>query len=282
MHPARRDPSDPVLDEHNIEYDIVRRTAGAEASALRRAYSAIEWRKVRREERHAWSHLDGCTLTSVRDQHMLLADEPTARTAVVPNGVDLDFFRPAPASLPRETQTLLFFGAIDYYPNTDAVLFFLNDVLAQLVARYPHLRVCIVGRKPPESILSQQSLGVEVTGVVDDIRPWLDRADVVIVPLRIGGGTRLKILEAMAMGKAMVSTSLGAEGLDVVPERDLLFADDAAAFAAQIGRLLDDPALGRRIGAAARRVVEARYGWGRRWAAVRVLRRGHRGARGST
>src|SRR4029077_11745244 len=137
----------------------------------------------------------------------------TARTAVVPNGVNLDFFRPAPASLPRETQTLLFFGAIDYYPNTDAVLFFLNDVLAQLVERYPHLRLCIVGRKPPESILSQQSLGVEVTGVVDDIRTWLDRADVVIVPLRIGGGTRLKILESMAMGKAIVSTTLGAEGL---------------------------------------------------------------------
>ncbi len=249
------------LDEHNIEYDIVRRTAGAEASALRRAYSAVEWRKVRREERHAWSHLDGCTLTSVRDQHMLLVDEPTARTAVVPNGVDLDFFRPAPPSLSRETRTLLFFGAIDYYPNTDAMLFFLHDVLPKLVARYPHLRLCIVGRKPPASIVSQRGLGVEVTGLVDDIRPWLDRAEVVIVPLRIGGGTRLKILESMAMGKAIVSTTLGAEGLDVVPERDLLFADDAAAFVAQIGRLLDDPGLGRRIGAAARRLAESRYSW---------------------
>jgi glycosyltransferase involved in cell wall biosynthesis len=256
-------PNRPILclDEHNIEYDIVRRTAGAEAGGLRRAYSAIEWRKVRREERQAWSHLDGCTLTSVRDQQMLLADEPTARTAVVPNGVDLDFFRPSPRSTEREPKTLLFFGAIDYYPNSDAMHFFLQDVFPELVRRDPSLRLCIVGRKPPESIVAHRSANVDVTGVVDDVRPWLDRADVVIVPLRIGGGTRLKILEAMAMGKAIVSTSLGAEGLDVVPERDLLVADDAAAFATQIGRLLDDPALGERIGASARRLVTRRYSW---------------------
>jgi glycosyltransferase involved in cell wall biosynthesis len=252
------------LDEHNIEYDIVTRTADAASSTLRRAYSAIEWRKVRREERHAWSHLDGCTLTSARDQEMLLADEPAARTAVVPNGVDLEFFRPSHGGLqvgadgPR---TLLFFGAIDYYPNTDAVLFFLRDVLPRLTARYPQLRLCVVGRKPPESIVAQRGANVEVTGVVEDVRPWIDRADVVIVPLRIGGGTRLKILEAMGMGKAIVSTTLGAEGLDVVPDRDLLVANDAESFVDQVGRLLDDPALGRRIGASARELVVSRYSW---------------------
>jgi glycosyltransferase involved in cell wall biosynthesis len=93
------------------------------------------------------------------------------------------------------------------------------------------------------------------------VRPWIERADVVIVPLRIGGGTRLKILEAMAMGKAVVSTTLGAEGLDVVPERDLLVANDAEAFVSQVGRLIDDPALGRRIGTSARQLVASRYSW---------------------
>jgi glycosyltransferase involved in cell wall biosynthesis len=268
-------PDRPILclDEHNIEYDIVRRTAGAEVGPVRRAYSAMEWRKVRREEREAWSHLDGCTLTSVRDQELLLADEPTARTAVVPNGVDLDFFHPSPPSppsAPREPQTLLFFGAIDYYPNTDAMLFFLQDVFPRLLVRYPRLRLCIVGRKPPESIVAHRSANVEVTGVVDDVRPWLDRADVVIVPIHIGGGTRLKILEAMAMAKAVVSTTIGAEGIDLVPERDLLVADDAAAFVTQIGRLLDDPSLGRRIGASARRLVTSKYSWK---AAVETLSR---------
>jgi glycosyltransferase involved in cell wall biosynthesis len=249
------------LDEHNIEYDIVRRTAGADGGPLRRMYSAIEWRKMRKEERHAWIHLDGCTVTSVRDQNMLLSDEPTAHTAVVPNGVDLDFFRVSPKSTRDDPQTLLFFGAIDYYPNTDAMLFFLHDVLPELVTRYNHLRMCIVGRRPPESIMAQKTADVEVTGVVDDVRPWLDRADVVVVPLRIGGGTRLKILEAMSMGKAVVSTTLGAEGLDIIPERDLLIADDAAAFVTQIGRLLDDSSLRERIGASARKVVSARYSW---------------------
>jgi polysaccharide biosynthesis protein PslH len=249
------------LDEHNIEYEIVRRTAAVEAGILRRAYSAIEWRKVRKEERHAWSHLDGCTVTSTRDQETLLSDEPSTRTAIVPNGVDLDFFRASLRSTPDESQMLLFVGAIDYHPNTDAVLFLLRDVFPALVKRYPRLRLCVVGRRPPESILRQQSPSVEVTGVVDDVRPWLDRADVVVVPLRIGGGTRLKILEAMAMGKAVVSTTLGAEGLDVVPERDLLVADDAAGFVTQVGRLLDDPPLAGRIGASARQVVTSQYSW---------------------
>src|SRR5580692_1766348 len=120
------------LDEHNIEYDIVRRTASADGGPLRRLYSAIEWRKMRREERHAWIHLDGCTVTSARDQEMLLSDEPTAHTAVVPNGVDLELFRPSPRPTAREPRTLLFFGAIDYYPNTDAMLFFLQDVFPRL------------------------------------------------------------------------------------------------------------------------------------------------------
>ncbi|MGD0526166.1 MAG: glycosyltransferase [Polyangiaceae bacterium] len=251
------------LDEHNIEYEIVRRTAAAEADPVRRAYSAIEWRKVRREERYAWTHLDGCTVTSTRDQQMLLADEPAARTAVVPNGVDVEFFRPAPPVVSEEPPSLLFFGAIDYFPNTDAVNFFLHDVFPRLTARYPSLRLSIVGRKPPESILAQRSANVEVTGVVEDLRPWLRRADAVIVPLRIGGGTRLKILEAMASGKAVVSTTLGAEGLAVVPGRDLLIADDPESLATEIGRVLDDVDLRSRLGAAARELVVSEYSWTR-------------------
>ena len=251
-----------LLDEHNIEYDVVRQTARAGGSALRRAYSAINWRKMHSEERRAWARLDGCTLTSARDQGMLLEDAPETRTAVVPNGVDLDFFRPRREPETRRPTSLLFFGAIDYHPNTDGLLFFLREVWPLLSSRTPRVHLSIVGRRPPEVITAARSADVEITGAVDDLRPYLERASVVIAPLRMGGGTRLKIIEAMSMGKAVVSTSLGAEGLDVVPERDLLIADDAERFAAQIGRLLDDPGRAERIGAAARRLVEARYGWG--------------------
>lgn len=174
----------------------------------------------------------------------------------------LDYFRPRAEPEPREGTTLLFFGAIDYYPNTDGLLFFLREVFPLLESRVPKVRLCIVGRRPPDVIVARRGPHVEVTGAVEDVRPHLERAAVVIAPLRIGGGTRLKILEAMAMGKAVVSTSIGAAGLDVVPERDLLIADDAQSFAAQCCRLLDNPGLSDEIGAAARAAVEARYGWG--------------------
>jgi glycosyltransferase involved in cell wall biosynthesis len=257
-----------LLDEHNIEYDLVRQTARAGGSAVRRLFSAVDWRKVYAEERWAWTRLDGCTLTSAVDQSTVHRHAPEVPTAVVPNGVDLDFFQPRAGAAPREARTLLFFGAVDYYPNTEGLLFFLDEVLPRLSPRVPRVRLCIVGRRPPSAVLAHRGPDVEITGVVDDIRPYLERAAAVIVPLRIGGGTRLKILEAMAMGKAVVSTSLGAEGIDVVPGRDLLIADDADGFAAQCARLLDDPGLSDRLGAAARRVVETGYGWG---ASVRRL-----------
>jgi glycosyltransferase involved in cell wall biosynthesis len=256
---ARRSRAAFLLDEHNIEYDVVRQTASAGPGWARRLYSALDWPKVRAEELRAWTQLDGCTLTSARDEERLLAVAPATRTAVVPNGVDLGLFQPT--AVPPEAATLLFFGAVDYHPNTEGLLFFLEEVMPRLRARTPRVRLCIVGRRPPEVLLRRRDPDVEITGAVDDVRPYLERASVVIVPVRIGGGTRLKIIEAMAMGKAVVSTSRGAEGLDAVPGRDLCLADDADGFAAQIGRLLDEPERARRLGAAARRFVEARYGW---------------------
>ena len=133
--------------------------------------------------------------------------------------------------------------------------------MPRLVAKDPRVKLRIVGRNPPESVLARRGPNVEVTGAVDDVKPWIERATAVVVPLRIGGGTRLKILEAMAMGKAVVSTSLGAEGIDVVGGRDLLLADDPELFASQAIRAVEDRELTVRLGEAARRLVAARYGW---------------------
>jgi glycosyltransferase involved in cell wall biosynthesis len=249
-----------VLDEHNIEYDILRRTSAAEGGLVRRLYNYLDFQKLRGEERGAWRRIDGCTLTSARDEAILREQAPALPTKVVPNGVDLEHFRPGPAGA-VDQQLIVFFGAISYYPNTDGLLYFLREVFPLLQVHYPALRLRIVGPEPPEAIRCWASDRIEVTGFVDDVRPHIEQAAAIIAPLRIGGGTRLKIVEAMAMGKAIVSTRIGAEGLAVTDGENLLLADEAPAFAAQVGRVLDDPALRERLGLAARELVERHYGW---------------------
>jgi glycosyltransferase involved in cell wall biosynthesis len=256
------------LDEHNIEYDVVKRTAAAEVGPLRRAYSAVNWRKLCAEERRAWRAFDGTVLTSPRDEALLLEDEPTARTAVVANGVDVEAFTPAPDS-PR-TQEVLFFGALNYYPNVDALQFFVREAWPRVQAEEPGARLRILGPKPPPSISSLSAPAIELVGYVDDVRPHISCAAVVIAPLRIGGGTRLKVLEAMSLGKAVVSTSIGAEGIDVTHGKDILLADDGPSFASGIVRLLRDEELARRLGTEARDLVVDRYSW--RASAERLVR----------
>jgi polysaccharide biosynthesis protein PslH len=249
-----------VLDEHNIEYDVLRRTAAAEGGLIRKAYNAANWRKLRTEERRAWAQFDGCTLTSERDRDLLLEDAPRARSTVVPNGVDIAEFAPDPrASV--EADSILFFGALNYYPNTDGILFFLRHVLPKLKLRRPLVRVRIVGQRPPNEIASWRDPAVEVVGYVDDVRPHIARAAVVIVPLHIGGGTRLKVLEAMAMEKAIVSTPIGVEGIDVKNGREVLVGADADSLVEHLVTLLESRDLAGRLGHAAGELVRARYSW---------------------
>jgi len=248
-----------VLDEHNIEYDIVRRTAHADGGVLRKAYSAANWRKVRNEELAAWRRFDGVALTSKRDEELLLEDVPSARTAVIPNAVDLETF--TPNDTPVEPATLLFFGALDYHPNLEGMEYFLDEIMPGIQRRMPQVKLWVVGRNPPSTILTRQSEFIEFTGYVDDPRTYLDRASVVVVPLRIGGGTRFKIVEAMAKGKPIVSTSIGAEGLDAEHEKHLLLADTPEAFVESVCRLLEQPEFANTLGKAGRQFAEAHFGW---------------------
>ena len=257
-----------VLDEHNIEYDILRRTANAGRSPVRKVYNRANYLKLRREEQAAWQQYDGITLTSERDEAILRRYAPGKPTAVIPNGVDTEHFRPSDA--PIEPGTILFFGAINYYPNTEGLLFFIDEVFPRVKRQQPGAQLWIVGQLPPPEITSRAAEDVVVTGLVEDVRAYIERAAVVIAPLRIGGGTRLKIVEAMSMGKPVVSTRLGAEGLDVTDGEDILLADTAEEFAKQVARALRDGALAGRIGAAARRSAEAKYSW--RGAAARLER----------
>ncbi len=259
-----------VLDEHNIEYEILRRTAISESGVVRRVYSSVNWRKLRGEELDAWRDFDGCSVTSVHDRDLLLRDLPQARVAVVPNAVDLDYFRPRPEAEAAEPFSILFFGAINYFPNSDGLKYFLDEIFPRVRARLPEARLKVVGHTP-EDLLALANDHVHMKGFVPDVRVELERAAAVIAPLRLGGGTRFKILEAMAMAKPVVSTPQGAEGLEVTDGREVLLADSAARFADQLVRVLEDAALARRLEDAARRLVEERYGWGASVARLEAL-----------
>jgi glycosyltransferase involved in cell wall biosynthesis len=248
-----------VLDEHNIEYDVAKRAARAPGSVGRTLYNALNWRKLAREERAAWRRFDGVALTSRRDEQLLLRHVPSARTAVVPNGVDLEAF--APSKIAPEPGRLLFFGALNYFPNQDGLMHFIDDIWPIVRRRDAHARLMVVGPGVPEALLSRPRNGVEVVGLVSDIGAHIERASAVIVPLRVGGGTRLKILEALAKGKAVISTSAGAEGLALVDEQHLLIADEPETFARQVARILADPALASRLGSEGRKLVSDQYAW---------------------
>ena len=248
-----------VLDEHNIESDVLRRTVAVARTPARKLYNYFDYRKVRSEEVRAWRRVDACALTSPRDEAMLLRAVRGVRTAVVPNAVDLEFI--APRTDRPERGTLLFFGSLSYYPNRDALHLLVREVLPRIKVRYPSARLLVVGSAPPEELRRWTSPDVIVTGPVPDIRPYLARAHAVVVPLRIGGGTRFKILEAMAAGVPVVSTPLGAEGLAVTDGRDILLGGDVDELAAQVSRLLADDGLSDTLSSAARQLVECRYDW---------------------
>jgi glycosyltransferase involved in cell wall biosynthesis len=248
-----------VLDEHNIEYDLIRRTA--EAGGLgRRVFNELNWRKLEREEIRAWKRFDGCTVTSTRDEAFVKKEVPGLRTAVVPNGVDVDVFAPEPGATPQPL-TMLFFGAINYYPNTDGALFFAQEILPLVRARFPGVRFRIVGPVGEGPVMDLRKDGVEVVGFVDDLKAEIEQSAMVVVPLRIGGGTRLKIVEAMSMAKPIVSTRIGAEGLDLTHDEDILLADTPQDFADQVARVLGDAELATRLGRAARQTAIRGYSW---------------------
>jgi len=250
-----------VLDTHNIEFELARQQAAREHGLLRHLHNGANWPKLRREEADAFRRFDGVIFCSDLDASVGRELVPSVRSTVVPNAVDVDAFSPRPELPPPDGRTVLFFGALNYFPNVDGILFFLREGWPLLAASHPECRLKIVGQHPTREILSFQGPRVEVTGRVDDVRPHLAAAAVTVVPLRIGGGTRLKIVEAMAMARPVVSTRVGAEGLDARHGEHLLLGDDAPGLAAAAGRVLDDPALGRALGQAGRRLVQQRYSW---------------------
>jgi glycosyltransferase involved in cell wall biosynthesis len=262
-----------VVDSHDIAHDLARQFAGAGGSLGRRLYFGVNWRKLRREELGTYRDADGVYLCSAADERRLLDQVPGACTAVIPNAADVEYYQPRPTDPPADGRTVVYFGLLSTIPNVDGVIHFAQDIWPRIVEANPDARFKIIGDRPAPSLLALAGPRVELTGFVSDLRPHLAAAAAVVVPLRLGGGTRLKIVEAMAMGKAIVSTTLGAEGIECVAGRDLLVENEPAAFAAAVNNLLAQRGLAARIGQSARQLAVERYAWS---GAARALERFYR------
>jgi glycosyltransferase involved in cell wall biosynthesis len=213
---------------------------------------------------HNWEskiaqRFDSCEVVSELDQKTLQDSYPQTRIEVIPNGVDTHLYQPLATR--AEKPTLMFVGKMDYFPCTDAALYFSKEVFPLIQRTLPDIKLLIVGVNPPPRILQLESESIHVTGKVKDVLPYYQRSSACVVPLRAAGGTRLKILEAMALGRPVVSTSIGCEGLDVENEKHLLVADRPDRFSEQVIRLLVDRDLYDRIVANARQMVVAHYDW---------------------
>jgi sugar transferase (PEP-CTERM/EpsH1 system associated) len=259
---ALEGPVPTVLFAHNVEHMIWKRLSQIETRAWRRALLEVEWRKLRRYEARACARARLTVAVSEVDRAILAAHAPRARVVAVPTGVDTDYFKPNGShEMPGR---LVFFGSMDWFPNEDGIEYFVEAVLPRIRGEVPDISLTVVGRNPtPRVQRLAAKAGVRVTGTVDDVRAYVAEATVCVVPLRVGGGTRLKIFEALAMGKAVVSTTVGAEGLPLTPGTHFLQVDDPAAFADAVVALLRDPVRRSALGSAGRRLVEERYSWSR-------------------
>jgi glycosyltransferase involved in cell wall biosynthesis len=249
-----------VLTHHNIESALMARRSAVESTALAPFSVGLQAMRLDRYERVQSPLFPLNIMVSALDAPHLEQVAPGVRTWVVENGVDTEYFRPTEG---QEEPALIYTGGMNMFANKDAVLWFLREIWPLLTRKVPNLKFFAVGQNPPPELLdiAASDPGVEAPGFVDDIRPWVARASVYVVPLRVGGGTRLKVVDAMAQGKAIVSTSVGCEGIRARSGEDLLIADDAQGFAEHVLALLRDPGRAHELGARARALAESDYSW---------------------
>jgi sugar transferase (PEP-CTERM/EpsH1 system associated) len=260
--PARL-PCPSIVFTHNVEAEIWRRHAEQATSPATKYLMTQQWTRMLRFEADALARFDLVLAVSDADRETFGRLYPRSLRApvhVVQTGVETDYF--TPASAPPERAHMVFTGSMDWLPNEDGMTYFCREVFPKIRQAEPHATLSIIGRAPTPAVRKLAEIpGVEVTGRVDDVRPHIARGSVYVVPLRIGGGTRLKIFEAMSMGKAVVSTTIGAEGLPVTTGRNVEMADEPDAFAQSVVRLIRDTAARRSIELAARQLVVEKYDW---------------------
>ena len=250
-----------VLVEHNVEAVIIERRIETTRNPLARAYLKYQHGKIARYEKRICESVDEVVTVSELDSEQLQELAPGGSYTAVANGVDSNYF--SSQGVAKKPGALVYVGGLNWFPNLDAIRYFTADVLPLIAKRVPHVSLTVVGKLPSEATAAEfkHLPNVKLTGTVDDVRPYIDAASAYVVPLRIGGGTRLKILDALSMSQALVSTSVGCEGLTVTPGEHLLVADDPQAFADAVVNVLSNPELARAMGAAGRSRVCSHYDW---------------------
>ena len=250
-----------LLFQHNVESVIVRRHFETARDPFRKLFWGLQWVKMERYERRVCSIFTGVVTVSELDKKLIEEQFSAKNVFSIPTGVDTEFF--SPREDPIEEDSLVFTGSMDWLPNEDAISFFARDILGKIKEQIPTIKVTVVGRNPSRHLVRelQKYPEIKTVGWVKDVRPFVARHALYIVPLRIGGGTRIKVYEAMAMGKAVVSTRVGAEGLPVIDGEHLALVDDADDFAQAVVSLLRDRVARSRMETAARRFVEKHFSW---------------------
>ncbi|MCI0493301.1 MAG: glycosyltransferase, partial [Planctomycetes bacterium] len=250
-----------VLNHHGAEGFMIERRIARERDPIKKVYFAIEARKLQRDERHYCPQFEVNAVVSEYDEQLLRPAAPNGRFEVIDNGVDLEYFR-APDPGARK-DSLIFAGRLDQYSNADGIYWFCSEIWPAIREREPQLKLVIIGRNPASALveLVNGDPRIEITGFVDDVRPYFDRAIAGVVPLRDGGGTRIKVLDAMAMGMPIVATTVACEGLHVEAGKHLLVADTVRDFADATVRLVNDPELRRQLSRSAHEQAERRYSW---------------------
>jgi len=258
-----------LLSEPAIEYLAWQRHARVAQPWYTRPGIALEAIKMRFWEPRIWAQAQAVGAMSSIDEAIIHKAAPKAKIGLTPNGVDVDFFQPNPL-VDRDSSTAVYMGDYKYFPNTDAVLYFAAEILPLVRVKKPDFRLVLLGKDPSSEILALKSEHVIVTGLVDDTRPYLQSSALFICPLRSGSGTRFKLMEALACGCPVVSTTLGCEGLGAVDGEHMLIRDDPQAFADTIVYLLDHPAKGAAIGLAGRKWVAEKHAWSHSAALVKA------------
>jgi glycosyltransferase involved in cell wall biosynthesis len=248
-----------ILFQHNVETVLWDRMLASEPSLLKRLLYRVEAGRMRRYECSSIGKFQHVIAVSEQDRAYMSQFMPAEKISVVPTGVDLEQYRTAPGGQASEP-LVMFTGTMNFEPNMDGVEYFCREIWPRVLKAVPNARFRIVGKEPVAAVRRLASETVEVTGTVSSVVDHLKQAWVLVVPLRMGGGTRLKIYEGMAIGRATVSTSIGAEGLDVRNGKDIILADEAEAFADAVITLLREPELRKRYERGAAEAV-TRFGW---------------------